>query len=176
MYTRNGIPVPRLLCFCQTDLLLCAISTGIPSKIPFFSKKARRNGRSRRGQKTGDGISVPRFRRFLQNGPLTMYTFDTTVQYGTAVNQVQYSTAHHAEQQKYIYCTVQYCIWWMLHCKKSPSPVTHSKTHVFCEGEETGNGKFYSYRSVPGPVPRVHTYCSKTVCTHLTLQYSTVLL
>ena len=54
-------------------------------------------------------------------------------------------------------CTVQHCILWMLHCKKSPSPVTHSKTHVFCEGEETGNGKFYSYRSVPGPVPRVHS-------------------
>ena len=129
MYTRDGIPVPRLLCFCQTDLLLRPISTGFPSKIPFF----RRNGRSRRGEKTMDGISVPRFRRFLQNGSLTMYTFDTTVQYGTAVNQVQYSTAHHAEQQKYFHCTVQYRILWMLHCKKSPSPVTHSKTHVFCE-------------------------------------------
>ena len=99
----------------------------------------------------GDGISVPRFPRFSQNGPLTMYTFDTTVQYGTAVNQVR-TAVQRKEQQKYMCCTVQHCILWMLHCKKSPSPVTHSKTHVFCaEGEETGSaGIFiYSYRSVP---------------------------
>ena len=143
----TGFPSPVYCVFVRRTSYCVHILTGIPSKPPFFSEKPRRNRRSRRGKKTGDGISVPRFPRFSQNGPLTMYTSDTTVQYGTAVNQVQYNTAHHAEQQKYIYCTVQYCIWWMLHCKKSPSPVTHSKTHVFCEGEETGNGKFYSYRS-----------------------------
>ena len=88
-----------------------------------------------------------------------MYTFDTTVQYGTAVNQVQYSTVHHAEQQKYIYCTVQYCILWMLHCKKSPSPVTHSKGGYY---------KDHASRLSPGGVWRfcilwltIRTPCTK---------------
>jgi len=106
MWRGTGYPVPRLLCFCQTDLLLCAISTRIPSKIPFFSVKPRRNRRSRRGKK---------------NLPPVFSTFFTE-RASYYVHFWHYSTVRYCCKpiMQYIFCTVQYCIWWMLHCKKSP--------------------------------------------------------
>jgi len=112
MWRGTGYPVPRLLCFCQTDLLLCAISTRIPSKIPFFSVKPRRNRRSRRGQKTGDGISFPPFSTFFTERASYYVHFwhYSTVRYCCKPSTVQHSTLCRTTKIHVLYCTALYMV------------------------------------------------------------------